>query len=219
MKVTVNRILTTKGINLTEQEVVEKLNSMTNNDFLVVELKQVVPNMVEAEDIFSLNFRLQGHDSAITQKAERTLITWINYSKQAFEKISLKVGQEIEGYTLEEQYLTINDLSTVWGIDTLDNLTQEPIVNPQKNTIMIYESEFKGVKVHSPMFRKVIAKKGAYTLTPKPIAIDTIPDFTGSKKVNGKKTAEYQQFLNKLKKQYEVGFTHIEEPQAVSATF
>jgi hypothetical protein len=214
MKVTITRVMSTNRATVctTQAEVDAFINSLTTDQFAVVELKQEVPNenlTDDGSDIFSVSYRLQGHSAAIPQKATRTLMGWFNFSKQAFEKAAFKLNAEVVGYTLKESYVPITKLDVKWGLDTKGNVTQEPIINPSKQSLLLYSVKTQGGDVDMPMFRKVDIAKGEYTPTFKPTYVDIEDDFEGNKRVNGKKTAGYQHWLNELHSQYVGDFNNI----------
>jgi hypothetical protein len=214
MKVTITRIMSTNRATIctTQAEVDAFINSLTNDQFAVVELKQEVPNenlTDDGGDIFSVGYRLQGHSAAIPQKATRTLMGWFNFSKQAFEKAAFKLNVEVSGYTLKESYVPITKLDVKWGLDNKGNVTQDPIINPNKSLLLLYPVKTQGGDVDMPLFRKVDIAKGEYIPTPKPTYTDVEDDFEGNKRAGGKKTAEYQQWLNELHTQYVGDFTKL----------
>lgn len=219
-KTIVNRVTNTKRTKIctTPAEVDEFINSLGNNDFAVVELKQEVPNEsapVNSNDIFSIANRLEGHDNAIPVKETRTLMGWFNFTSTAFKKAGFKIGEEVTGYTLTEEYVPITKLDTKWGLDVKGNVTQEPVINPRTQQVLLYD--VKGEDVQMPLFRKVAAKKGEYVATTKPTYVDTMDDFSGTKKVSGKKTPEYQEFLNQLHKEFTGDFSSISTAEPLEA--
>lgn len=214
MKVLITRVMSTNRSTIctTQAEVDAFINSLTNDQFAVIELKQEVPNenlTDDGSDIFSVGYRLQGHSAAIPQKATRTLMGWFNFSKQAFEKANFKLNQKVTGYTLKEIYVPITKLDAKWGLDARGWVTQEPIINPSKGLVLLYPVKTENGEVDMPMFRKVDIAKGVYVPTPKPTHVDVEDDFTENKKVGGKKTAEYQTWLNKLHTTYVGDFSKI----------
>lgn len=212
MKLTVTRVMSTnrQTICTTQAEVDTFINSLTNNDFAVVELKQEVPNEsapANSDDIFSIANRLEGHDNAIPVKEFRTLMGWFNFTSTAFKKAGFEIGKEVAGYTLKEVYVPITKLDTKWGLDVKGNITQEPIINPKAQQVLLYTVE--GEDTQMPLFRKVDVAKGEYKSTPKPTYVDVDADFSGSKKAGGRKTPEYQAWLNQLHAEFTGDFSKL----------
>ena len=200
--VTVNRVLSLdrKGKFSTDVEVKEFFDSIDENQIFSVELKQVVPNEVVNStegSLLSLANRIAGHKNLIAQKEEKVLMTWLSFTKGGYEKLNLSIGKELEGVSLRESYVSIKDLTLDFGLDSYGNLTIEPVSNPTKSQILLY-----GVDL-MPMFRKVELVEEEYSPVVKPTHKANCVDFDGVKRNSeGRKTEEYQKFLNELYAEY-----------------
>jgi hypothetical protein len=199
----INRVLTKKG-NFNIQADLD-LEEIAEGELITVEITQVVPNPANTKnDFLSLGFRLQGHEKAIEIKENKTLNVWLQLTKQAFEKTEWEIGDEIENYTLKEEYIPFNQLSTTTNsLDKEGNVTINPVINPFGNELLLYpvptsNTDGEILKVDEyPMFRYVYMTKGTYTPVVKPNYTNSVPMFEGKVKgADNRKTKEYQKWLN-----------------------
>lgn len=188
----------------TKQELLDHLETITNNDFVNVELRQLVPNpKKEEKTIASLTHRLLGHEKKIEIKDEKNLVTFIMFTKESALDFDIELEKEYYDVTLVESYVPIYDLNEKFGRDKLGNITETPSIRLSSNEVVLYKDDENNLV---PYFRKIELKNGIYT----PCLFNTvertggyIPHFKGETKLDtGRKTPEYQKWLNNLFNQY-----------------
>lgn len=173
-----------------------------------VEIRQTVPNTEHKDEVskfLDLSFRLQGHEKAIEVKENKSLVVFNSMTKEAYLASPFKVGFEFKGYTLKEEYLPFSSFSTTNnGVDKEGNVMVEPITNPTSKEVLLYASvvvDDNGEILREeevPYGRFVSIVKGEYTPVQKKKHSSTKKDFTGEKKKDGRRTTEYQEWLNGL---------------------
>lgn len=204
MKVKIVRALSSDRTQIcqTEEELTAYLETLEDGDTLTLELKQEVPRP-EATDVWDDAFRMQGHAKWGEVKENKTLVGWKNFAKLGFVKSGLKIGQEINGYTLRESYVPIFNLAVNSGLDKVGNVTDTPNVVKDTNEVLLYPTSDKEGSINVPLFRQVTLVSGNYIPSTLQKWKEKLPAFTGIMRgPNNRKTPEYQTYLNELYKTF-----------------
>ena len=202
-KVVVSRIQTLDRTQIfDDQEELESfLKTISDDTMLSVEFKLNLPKP-GVTSVFNQAYRLQGAKNWNPVKEDKTLVTWENFSKLGLTATKIKIGAVIEGATIKESYVPITQLNDKFGLDANGNVTDIPVLIPDTNQVCLFSvSTDQGVEF-MPMFRKLEFAEGI-------VIPFKNPDyekgqfyskvFTGVKKLpNGKKTPEYQDYLNEM---------------------
>lgn len=194
------RSLDQSKIMTSQKEVVEHLETMTNNDFISLRIQEVVPNVKIVEALsnkFSPTVRLIGHENYIEPKPEKTLVVFTNFTKEGFQTSGFTIGQAIEGYHLTEEFIPLSELSVKnGGLDATNNVVLQPLINPSNGQILLYGER------KEPYFRKVdVSKQEDYQPSKFQTAnfVAVMEPFSGElKDANNRKTPAYQAWLNSM---------------------
>lgn len=205
MKLVVSKIQSLKGdvIFNNKTELEAHLATLTDDDFITIEFRQVVPNpKSEAKSVANVTSRLQGHSKKSDIKDQKNLVDYVNFAKQAALDFDFDLGKQFDGVTLQESYIPLFRLNKDFGLDKLGNVVARPSMRPKSNEIILYsfpEGDF-------PIFRQVKLTTGNYTAHNFDLEgrkSGYIPNFDGKENlITGRKTAEYQEWLNNLFNQY-----------------
>jgi len=164
----------------------------------------------------NLAFIRQG-DPRINTRESKSLLVWLNMTKQSVEAIKLEVGLDINtlGHYNDAGEEFIYDLIEVYeeqlrpgrGINSqTGDVIVEPISSPSNNRIMLYTGRKLKFRFVDLVKATSVADLPKSQAKPTPLKDQWVEGFDGTKTIHdgfkNRKTADYTAFLNELYRTY-----------------